>query len=125
MAKKKAKIEIDPCEKCLSIPCECQSCKLCEISGECLCSNPVIELADAPAEAVELHICADELCCIQTAPEPAMEAVEPVLAPVVVVEAVVVDPPSAGQGCWDVKYNMARRSKSPAARKYIPVHRQR
>lgn len=54
----------------------------------------------------------------EVAPEPAVEVVEATIAP---------EPlqGTAGQGSWHNKYNAARNRKFPAARKYIPVHRQR
>lgn len=55
-------------------------------------------------------------------PEVAIEeevAVEPA------VEAIEVRPVALGHGAWDEKYNAARQRKSPAARKYLPVNRQR
>lgn len=125
MARKK-KVKIENCEVCAQEVCECdKDCELCKISGECICEKadlePVAEVVEQPAPeiapepsnspAVEIpdHVCADVACCIQKAPE------------------ALPEPPqsNAGQGHWDQKYNMARRSKSPAARKYIPVHRQR
>lgn len=124
MARKKKTIEIEKCEGC-EVGCEdcTKPCELCSVSGECIC-QPIEEIAseasDIPVEAIPDHICASESCCLPAAPEASLE---PSDAPLV--EQPIQDPKPAGQGHWDQKYNMARRSKSPAARKYIPVHRQR
>ncbi len=79
---------------------------------------------------------------LEPAPEPLESPVVDSLAEdevvVVEVEEVAPEPPvetvlvitvdsenSIGHGSWDVKFNMARKHKSPAVRKYIPQHHQR
>lgn len=58
--------------------------------------------------------------------EPVVELVEEKeIAPEPSVEASERREGSAGQGSWHGKHNLARQSKSPGAKKYMPVHRQR
>jgi hypothetical protein len=96
------------------------NCELCAIEGTCICepSNSLVELSEIEVEPglAELTL------------EPAPAFVEPSQVTLKVQAEVATEPEaehSAGAGHWDVKYNLVRESKSAAARKYIPVHRQR
>jgi hypothetical protein len=62
----------------------------------------------------------------ELSPEPVVKLVEEkAIAPQPSAEVVVRVEGSAGQGSWHGKHNLARQSKSPGAKKYMPVHRQR